>query len=140
VGLFVYLRGQFECVRCRQASDALIQTKLLRREADNSRREYRAGDTELLVGLDDYCPLHPWGGGSPLVVAVGDWDCAYCGLNWQWSRAVLEVRPSAGPSAATIRELSGLRPWRAADLAGVHFAEAELAELSGLWSPPPACN
>ena len=46
MGLFVHFRGAFECVRCRRASDALIQTKLLRHEADNCCREYRAGDTE----------------------------------------------------------------------------------------------
>jgi hypothetical protein len=140
MGLFVHFRGAFECVRCRRVSDALIQTKLLRHEADNSSRGYRTGDAEALVGLDDYCPLHPWDGGSPLVVAVGDWDCAHCGLNWQWARAVFDVRPELGPPVVMIRELSGFQPWQATDLGGVHFVETELAELSGLWPPLPAYN
>jgi hypothetical protein len=140
MGLFVNLHGAFECIRCRRVSDALIQTKILRHEADNSCREYGVGDTEVLVGLDDYCPLLHWSGGSSLVVAVGDWDCSFCGLNWQWARAVLDVHRGAGPPVATIRELSGLRPWLGADLAGVHFVEADLAKLSDLWPRPPAHN
>lgn len=142
MGLFVYFRGAFECVRCRRVSDALIQTKLLRHDADNCWREYSVGDTEVLVGLDDdYCPLHAWGGESPLIVAVGDWDCTHCRLPWQWARAVLDVRPTkTGPPAVTIRELSTLQPRRVADLAGVHFVEPDLAELSGLWPRPPVYN
>lgn len=140
MGLFVQFRGAFECVRCRRTCNACFQTKLLRHDADNVGREYRVGDTEALVGLEDYCTLYPWGGGSPLVVAVGDWDCFDCGLNWQWARAVLDVEPGANPPMATIREMSGLQPWRAEDLAGIHFIESDLAELSGLWARAPAYN
>lgn len=140
MGLFVYFRGLLECVRCRRMTDAWIQTKLLRHQADNSCQEYRVGDTEALVGLDDYCPLHPWDGDSPLVVAVGDWGCSYCSLNWQWARIVLEVQPDSDPPAATIRDLCVLRPWRPADLASIHFVEPDLAELSDLWGRGSAYN
>lgn len=136
MGLFVYFQGDFECIRCRRISDGWIQTKLLRTEADNTARPYRVGDAEVMDGLDDYCPLHPWDGRSPLCVAVGDWDCDHCGLNWQWARAVFEVRAEAGGLSATIRELAGLQPRGAAELEGVHFVEPDLAELSGLWAPP----
>jgi hypothetical protein len=118
-------------------SDAWIQTKLLRSEADNSSRLYRVGDSEVLDGLSDYCPLYSWDGRSPLVVGVGDWTCAHCGLNWQWAKAVLAVEQVAGRVVASIRGLTGLEPIQAAELAGVHFVESDLAELSGLWEPPP---
>jgi hypothetical protein len=137
MGLFVYFRGQFECVRCRRESDAWMQTKLLRHEADNCSRPYQLGDSEALVGLDRYCALHPWDGRAPLVVAVGDWDCEHCGLNWQWARAVFDLAPVPGRLVARIRDLSGLQPRRAADLAGIHFVEPDLADLSGLWERPP---
>ena len=140
MGLFVYLVGDFACVRCRRMSAACIQTKLLRHEVDNSCREYRVGDAEELVGLDDYCPLDPWDGRLPLVVGVGDWDCQHCGLNWQWARATFDVQPTVGEPVAILRELVGLRPMQGSDLMGVHFAESWLAELSDLWAPPPNYN
>jgi hypothetical protein len=140
MGLFVYFQGRFECVRCRRMSDACIQTKLLCSQADNSSRPYGVGDSEVLDRLDDYCPLHPWDGRSPLVVVVGDWDCAHCGLNWQWAKAILEVTQVFGRLVATLRELSGFQPGQASELTGVHFVEADLAELSGLWERPPRYN
>lgn len=134
MGLFVYFRGSFECVRCRKTSDACIQTKLLRSEVDNCSREYCVGDSELMDGLEDYCPLYPWDCSSPLVVVVGDWGCAHCGLAWQWSKVVFDVAYPGAGLVGTIRELSDLHPLRADDLARVHFVEAELAVyLSGLW-------
>ena len=91
----------------RRTSDASFQTKLLRHDADNSHRTYRVGDTEALVGLDRYCTLYLWDGRSPLVVAVGDWDCSHCGLNYQWARAEFTVQPGAGPQLR--RHLSPVR-------------------------------
>jgi hypothetical protein len=140
MGLFVHFQGNFVCVRCHQTSGASIQTKLLRAERDNSSRDYRLGDSEVMDGLEDYCPLNPWDGHSPLVVVVGDWDCNHCGLNWQWAKAVFDMERTEGVSVATIRELSGFQPWRVEDLAGVHFVESDLAELSGLWERPPRYN
>ncbi len=134
VGLFVHLVGNFECLRCRRKSTDRIQTKLLRHEADNSCRDYRVGDAEELVGLGDYCPLDPWDDRSPLVVVVGEWDCRNCGLGWQWAKATFEVRPVAGDPIATLRELVDFRPWQAADLVGVNFADEWLAAFSGLWA------
>lgn len=37
-----------------------------------------------------------------------------------------------------IRDLTGFQPTSVAELAGVHFVESALAELSGLWPRPPA--
>jgi hypothetical protein len=140
VGWFVNLVGEFTCVRCRRLSAACIQSKLLRHEADNSCREYRVGDSEVLVGLEDYCPLDPWDGQSLLVVVVGEWDCEHCGLSWQWAKAEFRVRLEAGESVATLRHLICFQPWQPADLDGVNYAEACLAELSGMWAPPPQYN
>ncbi len=114
-------------------SDAWIQTKLLRHEADNASRAYGIGDSEVLVGLEDYCPLHPWGGSSPLTVAVGDWACGHCGLNWQWAAVVFEVSAAGDRQVVTLCDLIGLQPCRPDKLDGVHFVEADLAELSGMW-------
>jgi hypothetical protein len=140
MGLFVYFEGCFKCIRCLRPSKASIQTKLLRHGLDNSSHEYRIGDAEEIVGLEDYCSLHPWDGGSQLVVAVGDWDCEHCNLNWQWAKAVFDVRRVAGRRVATISELSGLQPCRAVDLEGIHFIEPDLAQMSGLWELPPQFN
>ena len=140
MGYFVYLEGRFECVRCRKVSDASIQTKLLRSEIDNSSHSYQVGGSEVIDGLDGYCPLHSWDGSSPLVVAVGDWACGHCGLNWQWVKAVFEVGAFAQPLVGTISELTVLRPSRGEELVGVNFVEPDLAELSGLWEPPPRYN
>lgn len=137
MGLFVHFVGQLECVRCRRISDAMIQTKLLRHEADNSSREYRVGDAEELVGLEDYCPLEPWDHRSLLVVGVGDWDCDHCGLAWQWAKVSLGVALIAGRTVAAIHELSSLQPFRASDLIGIHFVEDDLAKLSNVWDTPP---
>jgi hypothetical protein len=134
VGFFVHLLGDFECLRCGRKSTDRIQTKLLRHEADNSCRDYRVGDAELLVGLGDYCPLDPWDDRSPLVVVVGEWGCSNCGLGWQWARATFEVRPAAGDPIATLRELVDFRPWHAADLVGVNFADEWLAAFFDLFS------
>lgn len=140
MGFFVNFKGSFECVRCRMTSDINFQTKLLRSEADNWSREYRVGDSEVVDGLEDYCPLDPWDGCLPLVVAVGDWDCDHCGLNCQWAKVVLTVAQTGAGLVGTIRELSGLEPRQSADLAGVHFIDPYLAELSGLWASQPHYN
>jgi hypothetical protein len=140
VGLFVNLEGLLECIRCRRISFAMIQTKLLRHEPDNSCRKYRVGDSEELVGLEDFCPLDPWNGTSPLVVGVGDWDCSHCGLPWQWARAVFDVRAGNGNPIITLRSLRDLRPKQPINLAGIHFVEPWLAELSGLWNDSPEYN
>lgn len=136
MGLFVYFSGKFECVRCRQISDTAFQTKLLRHDRDNFAQQYRIGDSEVLDGLDDYSPLHPWDGQTPLIVAVGDWECKNCGLSLQWVKAVFSVEEVAGILVATIKELSDLQPFEPQQLAGIHFIEEYLARLSGLWDPP----
>src|SRR5262249_40393450 len=138
--LFVHFQGSFECVRCRRMSEAWIQTKLLRHERDNCSRPYRIGESEILVGLDDYCPLYPRDGSSPLTVAVGDWVCEHCSLHWQWAKAVFEVKRRRAELVGTITDLSGLQPVSPAALDGVHFCEDWLAEFSGLWDRHPHYN
>jgi hypothetical protein len=143
MGFFVNLCGRFRCVKCGMESEACIQTKLFRTEADNSSREYRVGDSEIVDGMEDYCALYPWDGSEPLVVAVGDWGCRNCELGWQWARLVLTVnenKPLYGDFSATIRELSSLVPSRPSDLAGIHLVESWLSEMSGLWGKGPDYN
>jgi hypothetical protein len=120
----------------RECANAAIQTKLLRSEIDNNSHCYQVGDSEVLDGLSDCCPLHTWDRKSPLIVAVGDWDCAHCGLNWQWAKAVFTVEAFAHPIAVRLIELSVLRPSRNEELSCVNFVEPDLAELSGLWDQP----
>lgn len=136
MGFFVYLCSRFRCLRCGMDSEASIQTKLFRTEADNSSREYRVGDSEIVDGMEDYCPLYPWDGSEPLVAAVGDWSCRHCDLGGQWAKLVLTVKertPSSGEFSASIKELSRLVPIRPSALDGVHLVESWLAELSGSW-------
>ena len=135
--MYVYIRGQLDCVRCRKTSDAWIQTHLLHTDSGNCGRDYHVGDSEVMDGLDDYCSIHPWDGSSPLVIAVGDWECEHCHLNWQWARAVFTVHQGVPHPSVTLRELSTLQPWQPSDLGGVHFVEPDLAELSGLWARHP---
>lgn len=139
MGLFVYLQSRFKCVRCQKESNTVIQTKLLRAERDNASRTYVVGESEILDGLDDYCALHPWNGTSPLVVAVGDWDCDHCRLAWQWARAVFKVL-APQPMVVTLTELTTLQPLRSEDLEGINYVEGDLAELSDLWERPPRYN
>jgi hypothetical protein len=107
MGLFVNIQGRFGGVRSRKIFDSCIQTKLLRSEADNCYRHYTVGDSEVMDGRADYCPLSPWDDRSPLVVALGDWDCINCGLNWQWAKAVLTDTVAATMSHGV---LSGYTP------------------------------
>lgn len=133
MGWFVYFQGPLTCLRCKRPSEAWVQTKLLRCGPANQSRPYRVGDTEVLDGLSDYCPLYSWDSGSPLTVAVGDWECRGCSLAWQWAKAVFDVEQEGESLVGTLRELSPLAPYQVSDLNGVHFLEADLAELSGLW-------
>lgn len=87
MGFLVNLCGRFRCVKCGMESEACIQTKLFRSEAENSNREYRVGESELVDGIDDYFPLFPWNGSEPLVVAIGAVGVAALvgnGRNWYW--------------------------------------------------------
>ena len=143
MGFFVYFCNRFRCLRCGMESLGHIQSKLLRTESDNSCREYHVGDSEIVDGIDDYCPLYPWNGSEPLVAAVGDWSCQHCSLNWQWAKLVLKVNDHTrfcDTFSATITELSSLIPGQASELAGIHLVESWLAESSGLWGRGPDYN
>jgi hypothetical protein len=98
------------------------------------------GDSEELVGLDDFCPLDPWDDRSAWVVVVVLWNCQNCGLDFQLAKATFEVHSAAGLPIATLRDLVDFRPWQAADLAGVNFADEWLAAHSGLWASGPKYN
>lgn len=93
MGWFVHIAAPLQCVRCGEISDtgSDMQTKLLRAEMDNSCHDYRVGDAEIMVGLNDYLPLHPWDGKSELVVGLGDWSCHACRLWPQWAKVKFEV-------------------------------------------------
>lgn len=144
MGFYVYLVGDMECVRCKQRTFAGIQTKLLRTDAENHGKDYFVGCREEIDGLDgDYQGLEPWDESSLLQVVVGDWDCAHCGLNWQWARATFEVsskkpqiKLGSNRYDATLRALVPFRPWCVEDFNGIHYIEPDLAELSGLWGQP----
>jgi hypothetical protein len=140
MGLFVHLCGSLQCVRCNETTDACIQTKLLRTDADNSMRCYRVGDSEVLDGLEEFVPLYPWQEGTPLVAGAGDWACESCGLNWQWAKATFHVVKENDQWIATLREIVDLRPGEADALLGIHYLEPDLAELTGLWVTGPGYN
>ena len=132
MGLFVTLNHEFKCIRCGSSDERSIQTKLLRTVPENSCQLYRVGDTEVIDGLDDYFQLLAWRPHEPLVVVVGDWDCSDCQLNWQWAKAIFEINPSADGLSAKIVDLSEIQPLQPDELAGVHYVESDLAELSGV--------
>lgn len=128
--MFTYLRGRLRCVRCGGESDAAIQTYLFRTDAKNCGCEYRVGNSEVMDGLDQFYPLYPWDGRVPLVLGVGDWDCARCSLNWQWARVGLEVTRRSETLTGTVTAVETLVPWEPASLTGIHRVEPDLAELS----------
>jgi hypothetical protein len=130
MGLFTYIRGRLRCVRCGTESSGVFQTYLFRTDADNSCREYGVGDSEVVDGLDEFYPLYPWDGRSPLVLGLGDWDCDRCSLNWQWARVVLDVSRSAATLVGTIRVVDTLAPWTPSALDLVHRVQGELAHIS----------
>jgi hypothetical protein len=144
--MFDWLAGTFTCIRCKADSETWIQTKLFDRMEGVY---YRAGDSEIIYGLDGFLPLHPWA--KPrwnrrwLAIVVGDWTCDKCGLNWQWAKLGLWVAPwdYGGPHPADyglighVHSLETFVPRTPNAFDGVHFVEFDLAELSGLWGKPP---
>lgn len=136
MGFFVNLRGRFECIRCGHVDETPIQTKLLHADRDNTGTEYRVGDSEILDGEDELCPLFPRTDPTWLVAAVGPWDCNQCHCDMQWARAEFAVSQVDGKPTATLRALPGLRPYQAADLAGIHLVHSDLATLANWLSAP----
>lgn len=138
MGWFTHINGVLRCVRCGVSRENLIQTKLLRSDSETYHLTYGVGDSEIIDGLEDYLPLNPWIAASPLVVAVGDWNC-HCGLAWQWAKVTFETWRIEGVLHGLIKEVSTLLPNRHT-LQDIHYVEGDLAELSGFWDSGPSIN
>lgn len=135
--MYTFVSGRLRCVRCGVEEDVPIQTRLFYTTRDTANQVYAAGDSVVIDGLDgDYYPLIAWNGTEPLQIAMGDWDCGQCGLNWQWARAVFAAHRTTGGLSATIVRVEPLIPLTAAALDGLHFVQPDLAKLS--WFPETA--
>jgi len=128
--VFTNLLGSVRCMRCGLEQEARIQTYLFKTGYDNAGADYRVGQSEVVDGVDEFDPLYPWDGASPLVLAIGDWDCDGCGLSWQWAKLTLST-DGAGPEfTARIEAFETFTPWSAEAFAGVHGVEPWLADLA----------
>ncbi|MBI3300128.1 MAG: hypothetical protein HYZ75_18330 [Elusimicrobia bacterium] len=125
--MFTNLGGVFRCLRCGADTDALIQTYLFKTTAENAGEVYRVGEGAEVDGIEEFIPLYPWDGRAPLEVAVGDWDCGKCRLNWQWAKLTLTLDGSKG----TILALTTFLPKDASDFNGIHRLQRDLADLAG---------
>ena len=132
MGFFVYITGEFDCIRCGKRNDAVFQTKLLQSNADTYGRTYTIGDTGIVDGLDGYAPLYPWGGTGELIVIAGDWDCRHCSQSMQWAKIMFDVERDGMYLYGKIVDVSAFIP-SPATLHGVHFVEYDLVELSEHW-------
>jgi hypothetical protein len=140
--MFTCFEGTFRCIKCGTVSETHIQTHLFKTDASNSTRDYGVGESEIIDGLDEFYSLHPWNGQTPLVLAVGDWECRQCGLPYQWAKVTLSVVGSSLALVGRIESIETLVPRNSAALDGVHLVETFLAtlrcQLSGAaWS---ACS
>jgi hypothetical protein len=92
--------------------------------------DYRVGESEIIDCLDDYWPLHPWNGQTPLVIAVEEWDCRQCKLV-QWAKVTLSVAQSGLAENMELRgrveSLATLAPAKLDALDGVHVVDEWLA-------------
>jgi hypothetical protein len=129
--VFTNLLGTFRCLRCAVEQDTRIQTYLFKTTFDNTSCDYRVGDAEAVDGLDEFDELHPWDGRSPLVLAVGDWDCRTCGLPWQWAKLTLSVEDAGAALMGRIEALESLVPETPRAFDGVHRVQPWLADLAG---------
>ena len=57
--MFVYICGDLTCLRCKNRNPNRVQTKLFQVDSLNCMREYHVGDTWIIDGLSDCCPIHP---------------------------------------------------------------------------------
>lgn len=140
MGWFVHFKGNLKCIRCGLSEETLFQTKLLRSDAETCFNTYEVGDTEEIDGLEDFLPLNPWPGISPLtswlgemplVVVAGEWDCR-CGLSPQWAKVTFGVKRRSGDLYGTIKDISALVPDRES-LKDVHYVEYMLAQFADFW-------
>ena len=129
-GVFTLLTGTFRCLKCWAESERRIQTYLFKTDFHNNARCYDVGDSEVIDGIDEFDPLWPWDGQSPLVIAIGDWDCRQCGLSYQWAKLTLEVSHSSAGLIGTVKSVETLIPVTVDALLGIHGLEPHLAALS----------
>ena len=128
VGLFLYVVGKLDCLRCHAQSEARIQTKLFKVDRYNSADDYCVGNTQeiKLCRIDDYTPLHNWNNTDDLVVVMGDWNCKYCSLNWQFAKVTLGISYSeTGCMLGSLKSISTFAPTQLQDFAGIHRVDEE---------------
>jgi hypothetical protein len=129
---FTHFAATLRCLRCGSDSESNIQTYLLKERDFNWAQDYRVGDTEGIDGLDEFEPLHPWNGQTPLVLGVGDWYCKQCHLSWQWAKVTVSISETSTGLIGSIKSIETLVPTKISDFEGVHLIEPDLAGLSGL--------
>lgn len=128
--MYTCFQGTFRCIRCGTDSEAPIQTYLFKTDASNASRRYLVGESEIIDGLEEFFPLHPWNGQTPLVLVVGEWDCRQCGLTYQWAKVTLSVVGSSLGLVGRIESIETLVPREPAALDGVHLVQPDLATLN----------
>ena len=129
--MFTCFQGTFRCIKCGTDSEAYIQTYLFKTDASNASHHYLVGASEIIDGLEEFFPLHPWNGQTPLVLVVGEWDCRQCGLTYQWAKVTLSVVGSSLGLVGRIESIETLVPRKPAALDGVHLVQPDLATLNG---------
>ena len=137
IGFLVNLCGRFRCVKCGVQSEACFQTKLFRTETENSNREYRIGESELVDGLYALPSTIPM---ERLRAARrGDWGLELWALRpWLAMGAIGIGRRWNHVSRPTIlsfgsRAFESTVPLQASDWTGFTSSNPWLAELSGKW-------
>ena len=128
--MYTNLLGTFQCLRCGLEQAARIQTYLFKTGYDNAGHDFQVGESEIVDGLIEFDPLYPWDGASPLVLAVGDWDCEGCGLSNQWAKLTLSTDGAGDEFTARVDALETFTPWTAEAFAGVNGVEPWLADLA----------
>jgi hypothetical protein len=63
-------------------------------------------------------------------LAVGDWECFACGLNWQWAKLTLTVGGACDDITGRIEAIEDFVPSNPAAFATVHRVQPELARLA----------
>ncbi len=128
--MFTNLLGTFRCLRCGLEQEARIQTYLFKTGYDNAGGDYRVGEAEVVDGLDEFDPLHPWDGRTPLVLAVGDWDCDGCALSPQWAKLTLSLDGAGEALTGRIEALETFVPASIEAFDGVHRVDPWLGDFA----------
>ena len=132
--MYTCFQGTFRCIKCGTDSETYIQTYLFKTDTSNATHRYGFGESHIIDGLDEFHSLHPWNGQTPLVLAVGDWECLQCGLPYQWAKVTLSVVGSSLGLVGRVESIETLVPRKPAALDGVHLVQPDLATLSGAFN------